>query len=169
MAAVMTVYVEGMKSIPEIALAIFVDDRVISTRGDPTCLVAAAHRSAELDAWLGLEQHPDKRASAATTKAGRRALRIHASEVGSPETTFRVLGANYKFSKRRARAFDPDKIRKLQVRLRRIGKVSLNPNIRRRLARTLVIPSVAWQGAFVTPRKSVLQTLRQLNVVSRVA
>ena len=79
-----------MRTIPEIATKVYVDDRVVTTTSNtPEERLAEAHkRSGEVDAALGLERHPDKHQAASSTKAGRKRLKhvadllLHRCELG---------------------------------------------------------------------------------------
>ena len=70
MAAIMTIWVRAMRSVPDASTHVFVDDRVVSTRSATleVPLQAAATRNAEVDAALGLTRHLDKQSGASSTK-----------------------------------------------------------------------------------------------------
>ena len=162
MAAVMTVWVHALRGIPQIECKVYVDDRIVSTNAAEPLgpLTAAARRSDEADAALGLTKHPGKKKAASTTKKGRQQLLPLKDRVGKAEAHLEVLGILYAYGKQRVRAFKPAKLEEARRRLRRTGKVSRSRWLKRSLVRQLVLPMITWQGAWALPNAQTLDRLR---------
>jgi hypothetical protein len=162
MAAVMTIWVVALREIPQIECKVYVDDRIVSTTDEEPLgpLTAASERSDEVDSALGLTKHPGKKRAASTTARGRKQLAPLKDRVGKAEAKMEVLGILYAYGRQQVQAFKPVKLAEARRRLRRTGKVSRSPWLKRSLIRQLVLPMITWQGAWARPKVSTLNRLR---------
>ena len=96
-----------------------------------------------------------RRTKAATTIAGRTALRRYAPEWGKVVTTGILLGIKYSLvlaSKQLALMwqFPDEKQRSFETRIRRIGKTPGTAEARKQHVRQLFIPMLSWVGPWAT-------------------
>ena len=139
-------------------LAIYLDDRSLWTRrrrGAADAVVAAMKAGAAADVALGFQLHPAKLESFGTSQAVRERLLEHADTVGTPQTTFILLGIPYCTTKATPVATEAITA-SILARCRRIQICGQGRGLRRALLRRLVIPLFRWCSPWLRTAKTQL-------------
>ena len=125
---------------PTMHIGVFLDDRLLHTKGAGSVnrLARAASEGALADRALGFELHPAKLESFACAQARREELMEHADQLGIPQVDFVLLGVAYRLQGHQAFSAN-DVTRALRERGRRISRIAVSPQTRKRLAALLLL------------------------------
>jgi Reverse transcriptase (RNA-dependent DNA polymerase). len=142
MSALMSCWVHALAEVPDLSVAVFVDDRIASTPSahPERVLRRASLLSGRVDRALGLKRHPGKRAVASTAKADRRRLKKQAGLRGPPAAHLLILGVDQPYGKGARKAFSTERVAKFHRRLKRIRWAGRHSSFKRALVRQLVLP-----------------------------
>ena len=163
LAAMMATWVEQVKAAagPSLEVGVFVDDRTLwstaAAGAAAATLTRALDRADLVDAAMGFVLHPDKGELFARTRGGRAALQALAPRVGPVAHSFKLLGVVYNTTKAIRRPVDPKWDRKVNARLRRIGKAVRSRHAKAKMIRKLVLPIFTHVGAWTRPTASKIQ------------
>jgi len=128
--------------------AVYLDDRTIwGKEEDMGAMRPMLGAAKEADDAMGLNWHPDKGATTASSKKARNRLQEEFGDLGPMKTTFLLLGVTYNFD-RVKRCMPVGAIKDaIARRLKRIGIASKNVRDRIFLTASLVLPKIIWAGA----------------------
>ena len=149
--AVAQVWVAAVtQQVEQVVIRIFLDDRTVWTklRGQAAVdrLLTVVAAGAPVDDHFGMQVHPGKKVSFASTNAGRHCLGAHAEQLGAAATTFKLLGVVYSMEKGRVIPHVEALTDKIKLRCERIAGLAKSLQMRRVLLRTTVISLIAWAG-----------------------
>ena len=134
--AVAQVWVAAVKQqVPDVTTRCYLDDRTTWTRNGgqeaAQSLVRAVEAGSVVDLHFGMTVHPDKRACFGTSARVRKHLSRFAASLGSPCSSFKLLGVAYNMVKGRTVPNSEDLTEKIQLRLSSHGRVHGNRTLRR--------------------------------------
>ena len=149
--AVAQVWVAAVKQqVPDVTIRCYLDDRTTWTRkgGQEAAqsLVRAVEAGSVVDLHFDMMVHPGKRACFGTSARVREHLSRFAASLGSPCSSFKLLGVAYNMVKGRTVPNVEDLTEKIQLRCDRVAGLARALKLRRALLRTAVVALIAWAG-----------------------
>ena len=138
------------KQVPDITTRSHLDDRTTWTRvggqAAPQRLVDVVEAGSVVDLHFGMLVHPGKRASFGTSVSVRQRLSRFAAILGTPCSSFKLLGVAYNTVKGRTVPNVELLTEKVQLRCDRVAGLARRLKLRRALLRSTVVSLIAWAG-----------------------
>ena len=155
----MTLWLRYVKTqVPQIRSAIFLDDRTLWSVGAKaiTVVTNAMEAGSFIDSCLGWQLHPHKTSCFTTKKSMLAGLQQVESVLGSPSSTFTLLGIHYNLFRQGMCVDAASLTQVIRERTRKIRLAARSLFARRILLRQLVVSLFAWTGSWHRYTKAVL-------------